>query len=392
MALADACWHRLAPLSMGKLDRQGRDPVPVPRHRLQLRRALRRPCPPRRRSTPARRCRRIPVVERYRYMWVWLGDPPQADPRPDPGHAPDASIRRGPATARPSTCECNYQLVLDNLMDLTHEEFVHTSSIGGDEHQRVRVRRHPRRGRRDASPGGCSTSAAAVLVMKAHAQTSSRASRATSTAGRSSTTSAPSTICIDVGVAKAGTGAPEGDRSQGVNGYVMNTITPETDRTCHYFWAFMRNYRAGQPADHHPAARRRAQRLRRGRGDAAGAAGGDRRQPRLRVLQPQHRRRRHVGPPDPRADARGRGSPPGPPADDGRDEKPWQRPTAKSGSAGRVVAATTVARRHPADRASRRRSPAKADARPPHRRRWSVVDGQPDKRSYSVVDAEPDGR
>ena len=23
----------------------------------------------------------------------------------------------------------------------------------------------------------------------------------------------------------------------------MNTITPETDRSCHYFWAFMRNYR-----------------------------------------------------------------------------------------------------------------------------------------------------
>ena len=28
---------------------------------------------------------------------------------------------------------CNYQLVLDNLMDLTHEEFVHSSSIGQDE-------------------------------------------------------------------------------------------------------------------------------------------------------------------------------------------------------------------------------------------------------------------
>jgi phenylpropionate dioxygenase-like ring-hydroxylating dioxygenase large terminal subunit len=54
---------------------------------------------------------------------------------------------------------------------------------------------------------------------------------------------APSTIYIDVGVAAAGTGAPEGDRSQGVNGFVMNTITPETDRSCHYFWAFMRNYR-----------------------------------------------------------------------------------------------------------------------------------------------------
>ena len=46
-----------------------------------------------------------------------------------------------------------------------------------------------------------------------------------------------------MGVAKAGTGAPDGDRSQGVNGFVMNTISPETDRTSHYFWAFMRNYR-----------------------------------------------------------------------------------------------------------------------------------------------------
>ena len=39
---------------------------------------------------------------------------------------------------------CNYQLVLDNLMDLTHEEFVHTSSIGQDELVGVRVRGEPR--------------------------------------------------------------------------------------------------------------------------------------------------------------------------------------------------------------------------------------------------------
>jgi len=52
----------------------------------------------------------------------------------------------------------------------------------------------------------------------------------------------PCTIAIDVGVAPAGTGAPQGDRSQGVNGYVLNTITPETESTCHYFWAFARNY------------------------------------------------------------------------------------------------------------------------------------------------------
>lgn len=57
---------------------------------------------------------------------------------------------------------------------------------------------------------------------------------------------APCTITIDVGVAKAGTGAPQGDRSQGVNGFVLNTITPETETTCHYFWAFARNYCLGE--------------------------------------------------------------------------------------------------------------------------------------------------
>ena len=53
---------------------------------------------------------------------------------------------------------------------------------------------------------------------------------------------APSTVAIDVGVAKAGTGAPEGDRSQGVTGTVINTMTPETDNTCFYLWAFARDW------------------------------------------------------------------------------------------------------------------------------------------------------
>ena len=36
------------------------------------------------------------------------------------------------------------------------------------------------------------------------------------------------------------------DRSRGVNGRVLNTISPETDGTCHYFWAFARNYCIGE--------------------------------------------------------------------------------------------------------------------------------------------------
>ena len=75
---------------------------------------------------------------------------------------------------------------------------------------------------------------------------------------------APCTVSIDVGVAEAGTGAvpqewskatgglggnqgdvKQSNRSKGVNGFVLNTVTPETDGTCHYFWAFARNYSLG---------------------------------------------------------------------------------------------------------------------------------------------------
>jgi phenylpropionate dioxygenase-like ring-hydroxylating dioxygenase large terminal subunit len=59
-------------------------------------------------------------------------------------------------------------------------------------------------------------------------------------------------VVIDVGVAQTGTGAippggNQGDarlsqRSKGVNGQVLNTITPAGEGECLYFWAIARNY------------------------------------------------------------------------------------------------------------------------------------------------------
>ena len=54
---------------------------------------------------------------------------------------------------------------------------------------------------------------------------------------------APCTIVLDVGVAPAGSGAPQGDRSKGVNGRVLNTITPETGTPAYISGRSMRNYR-----------------------------------------------------------------------------------------------------------------------------------------------------
>jgi phenylpropionate dioxygenase-like ring-hydroxylating dioxygenase large terminal subunit len=239
VALADACWHRLAPLSMGKT--VGKDGIQCPYHGIVYNSAGRCASMPAQESiNPSATVPSFPVVERYRFVWVWLGDPTKADP----DLVPDMHQMDSPAWAGDGQtifAPCNYQLVLDNLMDLTHEEFVHASSIGQEElsesdfvvthdDRTVTVTRWMHnidappfwlKNMRDKFPGFEGKVDRWQIIRF----------------------EAPSTIRIDVGVAKAGTGAPEGDRSQGVNGYVMNTISPETAKTCHYFWAFMRNYR-----------------------------------------------------------------------------------------------------------------------------------------------------
>jgi len=239
VALADACWHRLAPLSLGKL--VGKEDIQCPYHGIRYNAAGRCTSMPAQETVnPSATVPSFPVVERYRYLWVWIGDATLADPSliPDMHQMTDPEWTGDGLTIH---APCNYQLVLDNLMDLTHEEFVHGSSIGQEElseadfvvthdDSTVTVTRwmldiEPppfwRKNIRDKFPGFEGRVDRWQII---HFER-------------------PSTICIDVGVAKAGTGAPEGDRSQGVNGYVMNTITPETDRSCHYFWSFQRNYR-----------------------------------------------------------------------------------------------------------------------------------------------------
>ncbi len=222
--------------------RVGRDEIQCPYHGLRYNSAGR--CthmPAQETVNPSAMVASYPAVERYRYVWVWPGDAMLADPdlipdmhqMDDPGWAGDGLLIEA---------ACNYQLVLDNLMDLTHEEFVHGSSIGQAELSGSSF------ATRLEDDGSVTVERWMRDVEPPPFWHKNIRDRFPDFEGRVDRWQiihyyAPSTICIDVGVAKAGTGAPDGDRSQGVNGYVMNTITPETDRSSHYFWAFMRNYR-----------------------------------------------------------------------------------------------------------------------------------------------------
>jgi phenylpropionate dioxygenase-like ring-hydroxylating dioxygenase large terminal subunit len=245
-ALHDACWHRLLPLSLGRLDG---DAVTCGYHGLRFDAAGR--CvhmPSQETINPSACVRSYPVVQRHRFVWLWPGDPSLADP----ALIPDLHWNDDPAWAGDGQrihVKCDYRLVLDNLMDLTHETFVHGSSIGN--HAVAEAPFVATHGERFAT---------VTRWMQGIEPPPFWAQQLQAARGYSGLVDrwqiirfeAPCTVVIDVGVAPTGTGAvPLGgnqgdpalsDRSQGINGQVLNTITPETATTCHYFWAFARNY------------------------------------------------------------------------------------------------------------------------------------------------------
>lgn len=238
VALADACWHRLVPLSRGHL--RG-DEVVCAYHGLVFDPNGR--CthmPSQETINPSACVRAYPVAEKHRFVWIWPGDPALADPAKipdlhwnlDPGWTGDGRLIHA---------KCDYRLVIDNLMDLTHETFVHGSSIGN-----AAVAETPfdvTHGERTATVTRWMTDIEPPPFWRAQLGEPGNVDR-----WQIIRFEAPATVVIDVGVAVAGTGAPQGDRSQGVEGRVLNTITPETGRSCHYFWAFARNYRRDEQA------------------------------------------------------------------------------------------------------------------------------------------------
>lgn len=237
VALADACWHRLMPLSQGTVEG---DNVACGYHGLVYNSEGRCTFMPSQKTiNPAARVRAYPAVERHRFVWVWTGDPALADP----DLIPDMHWNDDPAWAGDGKLihlQCGYKLIVDNLMDLTHETFVHGASIG--QRSIAEVPFEVTHGTSSATVSRWMVDVEPPPFWKMQLEWKLGKPAGNVDRWQIVNFQAPSTVAIDVGVAPTGTGAPEGDRSQGVNGYVLNTMTPETERTCHYFWAFVRNY------------------------------------------------------------------------------------------------------------------------------------------------------
>lgn len=128
-AIADQCAHRFAPLSRGKLCGEH---VECPYHGLRYDHAgtcVENPHGSGR-IPSALHITSYPVVERHTLAWIWIGDD-YADPDliPDFSHLDEGAP--GVVSKRDwMELDVDYRLMSDNLLDLSHVNFLHDGILG----------------------------------------------------------------------------------------------------------------------------------------------------------------------------------------------------------------------------------------------------------------------
>jgi len=229
VALEDRCCHRSLPLSMGKLEG---DDLRCGYHGLKFDASGKCIEIPGQASVPPQaRVRAFPLVERFNWIWIWMGEPEKAEAALIPnwwwaGHPEWAFTRPDRAHLK-----CNYQLIADNVLDVTHLAYVHAGSIGSSsitefpatverEKRLVRLTRWIK----DRPPpplyqkaGGFAGNVDRWQIVE-HVPP-----------------------CFSVNFA----GCKDAERK--IDLMALSAPTPETSNTTHYFFGFVRNFGLGDP-------------------------------------------------------------------------------------------------------------------------------------------------
>jgi phenylpropionate dioxygenase-like ring-hydroxylating dioxygenase large terminal subunit len=175
------------------------------------------------------------VTEKWRMAWIWMGEAARADE----SKIPDLPWLDDPAwTLAPGYMhvKANYQLIIDNLVDFTHLVYLHARTLAGDPREAtlpVKTERtsdgiHVSRWLLDVKPPPLFA----------------RAGNFTGNVDRWQmvTWKPPTVVYFDIGCAKAGTGAPQGDRNQGISIWTNHLLVPESETSTHYFFGYTRNF------------------------------------------------------------------------------------------------------------------------------------------------------
>ncbi len=128
-ALSDRCPHRFAPLSNGKL-RDGA--IQCGYHGLTFNssgQCVFNPAGP----VPGNaRVTSYPVIQKHSVIWIWMGDAVLVDESKIPDFEYVAAAKPTSIVRGYTPVAANYELIIDNLTDLSHVDHLHPTTLGSD--------------------------------------------------------------------------------------------------------------------------------------------------------------------------------------------------------------------------------------------------------------------
>jgi vanillate O-demethylase monooxygenase subunit len=183
----------------------------------------------------AARVRSYPVAERFSAVWIWMGDPQRADPDAIPDFScmdPD----RNYVGKRYLHARAHYMLENDNILDLSHIEFLHPSTLGSSAVRSA-----------DFKLEQCGDTLWARRQTRAEVMSDFLYEVMRLPRGEPVDRwfdvrwNAPSNLLLVAGATPAGKGREEGTG----NTYLPHLFTPETETSTHYWYATTLPHSAG---------------------------------------------------------------------------------------------------------------------------------------------------
>ena len=234
VAIGNRCPHRFAPLHLGKLVG---DDVECGYHGLKF--DCSGACvdnPHGDHKIPASaKVKAYPLVEQHGLVWVWMGSPELADPAHIPAY-PHLVSPQLKTIGDVMLQRANYQLVVDNLMDLTHVNYLHAPYQKNDD---FLAAKHDvvQKGRTLDSLRSISSTRAPQSFTPFLKDPDAPVDYWLNIRWH-----APGACQLEVGVVPVGQPMDAGIRRLGTH-----IVTPETETTTHYFYASSRNYLLDDP-------------------------------------------------------------------------------------------------------------------------------------------------
>jgi phenylpropionate dioxygenase-like ring-hydroxylating dioxygenase large terminal subunit len=249
-ALEDRCCHRNLPLSMGAVEG---DCIRCGYHGLKY--DASGACveiPGQKAIPPGARVKSFPLVERWKMLWIWMGDPARVDEGKLPhwdGLDDPRLVRANGNDEKPLHMQCNWQLNNDNLLDLSHVFFVHKSTLGSPD-----INLHPIRTVRSQSGVRMSRWTPGTAPVPIFAQYLKLEGGGTVDRWQGTDAELPTHCLIHAGFAPSGALSPEDEagRDKFIRFHAFITATPETPSSSFMFYVQARNF----ARDNHEMTRR----------------------------------------------------------------------------------------------------------------------------------------